>query len=108
MRYVGHRKMRTARDNLQQEFIIRTRRARHPDVFVSRRYGDFRTLADEVSLLLVYSSDPLEPPLKRLAIAAQGTPRREYPTTSSEGSHVCQCPFRFCFPASQPLYDTIR
>lgn len=31
-----------------QEFIIRTRRARFPDVYVSRRYGDFRTLADEV------------------------------------------------------------
>jgi len=32
-----------------QEFIIRTRRSHHPDVFVSRRYGDFKTLADEVS-----------------------------------------------------------
>ncbi|KAH9943424.1 uncharacterized protein BXZ73DRAFT_97466 [Epithele typhae] len=30
------------------EFIIRTRRRAQPDVFVSRRYGDFRTLADEL------------------------------------------------------------
>ena len=32
-----------------QEFIIRTRRGNMADVFVSRRYGDFKTLADEVS-----------------------------------------------------------
>lgn len=31
-----------------QEFIIRTRRSGQEDVFVSRRYGDFKTLADEV------------------------------------------------------------
>lgn len=34
-----------------QEFIIRTRRSRYPDVFVSRRYGDFKTLATEVRSL---------------------------------------------------------
>lgn len=34
-----------------QEFIIRTRRSRYPDVFVSRRYGDFKTLATEVRTL---------------------------------------------------------
>lgn len=33
-----------------QEFIVRTRRSRYQDVFVSRRYGDFRTLANEVRL----------------------------------------------------------
>lgn len=31
-----------------QEFIVRTRRSHCPDVFVSRRYGDFKTLANEV------------------------------------------------------------
>jgi len=36
-------------DRCLQEFIIRTRRARYPDVFVSRRYGDFKTLAAEVT-----------------------------------------------------------
>jgi hypothetical protein len=34
---------------LTQEFIVRTRRSHFPDVFVARRYGDFRTLANEVS-----------------------------------------------------------
>ncbi|KIP04876.1 hypothetical protein PHLGIDRAFT_75142, partial [Phlebiopsis gigantea 11061_1 CR5-6] len=36
------------RSKVHEEFIIRTRRRNHPDVFVSRRYGDFRTLADEL------------------------------------------------------------
>ena len=31
-----------------QEFIIRTRRRGRPEVFVGRRYGDFKTLANEV------------------------------------------------------------
>lgn len=34
-----------------QEFIIRTTLPNGRHVFVSRRYGDFRTLADEVRLL---------------------------------------------------------
>ncbi|KAF9567302.1 hypothetical protein CPC08DRAFT_740197 [Agrocybe pediades] len=37
------------RSRAHEEFIIRTRRSRYPDVFVSRRYGDFRTLANELS-----------------------------------------------------------
>ncbi|KAI0340931.1 hypothetical protein BDW22DRAFT_1359779 [Trametopsis cervina] len=36
------------RSKAHEEFIIRTRRRHQPDVFVSRRYGDFRTLADEL------------------------------------------------------------
>ncbi|KAJ3508861.1 hypothetical protein NLJ89_g5523 [Agrocybe chaxingu] len=35
--------------NIVGEFIIRTRRSRYPDVYVSRRYGDFRTLATELN-----------------------------------------------------------
>lgn len=34
-----------------QEFIIRTRRSHFKDVYVSRRYGDFRTLYNEVSFV---------------------------------------------------------
>ena len=34
-----------------QEFIVRTRRSHFKDVYVSRRYGDFRTLYNEVSFL---------------------------------------------------------
>ncbi|ETW83931.1 hypothetical protein HETIRDRAFT_235512, partial [Heterobasidion irregulare TC 32-1] len=36
------------RSRVHEEFIIRTRRSRAHDVYVSRRYGDFRTLADEL------------------------------------------------------------
>ena len=43
-------KKKIQRSRVHDEFIIRTRRARMPDVFVARRYGDFKTLADEVRL----------------------------------------------------------
>lgn len=43
--------------NSGQEFIIRTRRSRYPDVYVSRRYGDFRTLANEVRVLSLLFND---------------------------------------------------
>ncbi|WVQ71077.1 hypothetical protein IAR50_000602 [Cryptococcus sp. DSM 104548] len=38
------------RNRSHEEFIIRTTRAGVPDVFVSRRYGDFRRLAEELRL----------------------------------------------------------
>ncbi|KIM46162.1 hypothetical protein M413DRAFT_64985 [Hebeloma cylindrosporum] len=37
------------RSRAHEEFIIRTKRSRYPDVYVSRRYGDFKTLASELS-----------------------------------------------------------
>jgi hypothetical protein len=37
------------RSRVHEEFVVRTRRKGWPDVLVSRRYGDFKTLADEVS-----------------------------------------------------------
>ncbi|KZV65784.1 hypothetical protein PENSPDRAFT_637776 [Peniophora sp. CONT] len=36
------------RSRVHEEFIIRLRRSRQQDVYVSRRYGDFKTLADEL------------------------------------------------------------
>lgn len=36
------------RSRVHEEFIIRLRRSRQQDVYVSRRYGDFKTLSDEV------------------------------------------------------------
>ena len=36
-----------------QEFIIRTRLSNHREICVSRRYGDFKTLADEVSVCTI-------------------------------------------------------
>ncbi|RXW25250.1 hypothetical protein EST38_g604 [Candolleomyces aberdarensis] len=37
------------RSRAHEEFIIRTRRSRYHDVYVSRRYGDFKTLANELA-----------------------------------------------------------
>ncbi|CAL1700646.1 unnamed protein product [Somion occarium] len=48
------------RSRAHEEFIIRTRRQNHPDVFVSRRYGDFRTLANE--LRKAHPSEVVPPP----------------------------------------------
>lgn len=48
MRYLYSQNILFIESDYEKEFIIRTRRARYPDIFVSRRYGDFKTLADEV------------------------------------------------------------
>ncbi|KAK0468376.1 uncharacterized protein EV420DRAFT_1504143 [Desarmillaria tabescens] len=48
------------RSRIHEEFIIRTRRSHHPDHFVSRRYGDFRTLANE--LRKAHPNEDIPPP----------------------------------------------
>ncbi|TFK55731.1 hypothetical protein OE88DRAFT_1652180 [Heliocybe sulcata] len=48
------------RSKAHEEFIIRTRRRGQPDIYVSRRYGDFRTLADE--LRKAHPEDNIPPP----------------------------------------------
>ncbi|WWC68386.1 uncharacterized protein I206_102311 [Kwoniella pini CBS 10737] len=48
------------RSRSHEEFIIRTRRNGVSDVFVSRRYGDFKRLADE--LRLAFPGYPIPPP----------------------------------------------
>ncbi|WWD18170.1 hypothetical protein CI109_102619 [Kwoniella shandongensis] len=48
------------RNKSHEEFIIRTRRSGIADVFVSRRYGDFKRLAEE--LRLAFPDYPLPPP----------------------------------------------
>ncbi|KAK8865647.1 hypothetical protein IAR55_000792 [Kwoniella newhampshirensis] len=48
------------RNKSHEEFIIRTRRSGVSDVFVSRRYGDFKRLAEE--LRIAFPDYPLPPP----------------------------------------------
>jgi len=48
------------RSRAHEEFIIRTRRSRYPDVYVSRRYGDFRTLATELGK--AHPDESIRPP----------------------------------------------
>ncbi|KAI0068870.1 hypothetical protein BV25DRAFT_54101 [Artomyces pyxidatus] len=48
------------RSRMHEEFIVRTRRSRYSDVFVSRRYGDFKTLYAE--LRKAYPEEDVRPP----------------------------------------------
>ncbi|KAJ7276427.1 hypothetical protein B0H12DRAFT_1085354 [Mycena haematopus] len=48
------------RSRVHEEFIVRTRRSNFPDVFVSRRYGDFRALALE--LRKAHPTEDIKPP----------------------------------------------
>ncbi|KAG6884712.1 hypothetical protein C0993_008780 [Termitomyces sp. T159_Od127] len=51
-----------------REFIIRTRRTGFADVFVARRYGDFRTLAAELQKAHPNEQIRLPPPKDRTAV----------------------------------------
>ncbi|THH06358.1 hypothetical protein EW146_g9633, partial [Bondarzewia mesenterica] len=48
------------RSRVHEEFIIRTRRSRYQDVYVSRRYGDFKTLFEE--LRKAHTEESIRPP----------------------------------------------
>ncbi|KAJ7498902.1 hypothetical protein FB451DRAFT_1347337 [Mycena latifolia] len=48
------------RSRVHEEFIVRTRRSNVPDVYVSRRYGDFRALATE--LRNAHPAEDIRPP----------------------------------------------
>ncbi|WVQ85631.1 hypothetical protein IAT38_007797 [Cryptococcus sp. DSM 104549] len=58
------------RSRSHEEFIIRTSRSGAPDVFVSRRYGDFRRLAEELRLAFPDSPIPYPPAKDKSTTAA--------------------------------------
>ncbi|OWZ64547.1 hypothetical protein AYX14_06457 [Cryptococcus neoformans] len=58
------------RNRSHEEFIIRTSRHGVSDVFVSRRYGDFRRLAEELRLAFPDSMIPFPPPKDKSTTAA--------------------------------------
>ncbi|KAF9485334.1 hypothetical protein BDN70DRAFT_871354 [Pholiota conissans] len=58
------------RSRAHEEFIIRTRRSRYPDVYTSRRYGDFRTLAAELSKAHPEEEIPLPPQKDKTFVSA--------------------------------------
>ncbi|KIM25249.1 hypothetical protein M408DRAFT_331345 [Serendipita vermifera MAFF 305830] len=64
------------RSRVHEEFVIRTRRAGFKDVLVSRRYGDFKTLADELRKAYPDFEIKGPPPKDRtvVALAAQNQP----------------------------------
>ncbi|KAI0938121.1 hypothetical protein AcW1_004798 [Taiwanofungus camphoratus] len=53
------------RNRMHEEFIIRTRRSHQSDVFVSRRYGDFKTLVAELRKAHPDETIPPPPPKDR-------------------------------------------
>ena len=65
-----------------QEFIIRTRRRGHIEVFVSRRYGDFRTLADELRKAHPDEIVPQPPPKDRSYVNVTVTSPTYAPSSS--------------------------
>ncbi|KAI9063229.1 hypothetical protein FKP32DRAFT_1666643 [Trametes sanguinea] len=71
------------RSKAHEEFIIRTRRRGQPDVFVSRRYGDFRTLADELRKAHPEELVPSPPPKDRSFVNVTISPSAYTPTFSS-------------------------
>ncbi|KAK7049515.1 hypothetical protein VNI00_005546 [Paramarasmius palmivorus] len=70
------------RSRVHEEFIIRTRRTNQPDWFVSRRYGDFRTLANE--LRKAHPQEDIRPPpaKNRTAVNAPASPPPMTPLSS--------------------------
>ncbi|KAL0579700.1 hypothetical protein V5O48_002330 [Marasmius crinis-equi] len=70
------------RSRVHEEFIIRTRRSNHPDWFVSRRYGDFRTLANELRKAHPEEDVRPPPPKNRTAVNAPTSPTPMTPSGS--------------------------
>ncbi|KIY71442.1 hypothetical protein CYLTODRAFT_435231 [Cylindrobasidium torrendii FP15055 ss-10] len=69
------------RNRVHDEFIIRTRRSDLPDQFVSRRYGDFKTLATELHKMHP-EEDIRSPPVKDRSTVTMT------PASPTSGSYV--------------------
>ncbi|KAI9000998.1 hypothetical protein BD414DRAFT_543072 [Trametes punicea] len=74
------------RSKAHEEFIIRTRRRGQPDVFVSRRYGDFKTLAEELRKAHPDEVVPAPPPKDRSFVNVTISPTAYTPTYSNFSS----------------------
>ncbi|KAJ7591002.1 hypothetical protein C8J56DRAFT_934434 [Mycena floridula] len=61
------------RSRVHEEFIVRTRRSHQPDWFVSRRYGDFKTLAMELRKAHPQEEVRPPPPKDRTTVSAPST-----------------------------------
>jgi hypothetical protein len=79
-----------------QEFIIRTRRNKAPDICVSRRYGDFKRLAEELRTQFPDANLPPPPPKDRTALAAT--------TTSSQATGGSSTPYYSMYNPLRAIY----
>ncbi|KAG6861592.1 hypothetical protein C0995_014499 [Termitomyces sp. Mi166 len=90
--------------NVIGEFIIRTRRTGFPDVFVARRYGDFRTLAIELQKALPTEQIRPPPPKDRTAVMSvpmSPTPVNTYDPDPYSPSNIPQSPSQTGLSASR-------
>ncbi|KAH9951572.1 hypothetical protein B0H21DRAFT_181176 [Amylocystis lapponica] len=69
------------RSRAHEEFIVRTRRSHQPDVCVSRRYGDFKTLAAELRKAHPSETIPQPPPKDRTFVNVNVTVVPPSPTS---------------------------
>lgn len=85
---------------MSQEFIIRTRRSRQSDVFVARRYGDFKTLAAELRKAHPSETIPPPPPKDRTFVNINVTAPSS-PTSNQYGAF--SPPQSASYPAAPPV-----
>ncbi|KAF7798377.1 hypothetical protein EIP86_009598 [Pleurotus ostreatoroseus] len=88
------------RNKVHEEFIIRTRRRNQADVFVSRRYGDFRTLANEVPHFLLCATFVLTVLQLRKAHPAEEVPQPPPKDRTYVNVSVSSPPSAFTSPPS--------
>ncbi|KAI0352942.1 hypothetical protein OH77DRAFT_1558589 [Trametes cingulata] len=92
------------RSKVHEEFIIRTRRRGQPEVFVSRRYGDFRTLADELRKAHPEEVVPPPPPKDRSFVNVAISPAAYTPSYTSQFPSPSPSSSGHLAPSSPPYH----
>lgn len=82
------------RSSFAKEFIICTKRTGSPDVLVSRRYGDFKRLADELRAQFPDTPLPLPPPKDRTSSA---TAASQAAAANASGGYSAYNPMRMIY-----------
>ncbi|KAH9049595.1 hypothetical protein EDB84DRAFT_1452207, partial [Lactarius hengduanensis] len=91
------------RSKVHEEFIIRTQRSHCKDVYVSRRYGDFRTLYNELRKAHP-DEDIRPPPAKDRTYGSSRAPLSptSLPSYADIVNHYCVAPVIMSFLLSDP------
>ncbi|KAG8931592.1 hypothetical protein FRC01_001097 [Tulasnella sp. 417] len=94
---------RTLRSKAHDEFIIRTRRTGAPDIFVARRFGDFKTLWETLRKAHPEEAIP-QPPVKDRS-ATMSTAGAAYMSASptSETPPISRTPTSASMPTPPPM-----
>jgi hypothetical protein len=88
IRTVAYRN-KIGRKNKHEEFIVKTSRQGHPDVYVSRRYGDFTKLSDLLRAEFPELDLRAPPPKDRRGVeAAAATAQAAVPSTYADADNI--------------------